>query len=846
MTNVCEGLSLVNKETQTLSNLGSKLKKLHSSLPFNRPEANKELCKREGLEPEETDTELKQDLLEADKTREELSIPIKCPHDTYEDKDKCIYHLKKKDIDGLATEINNRILKEIDSTDDINETSTNEKCFVATHIPRLSLKYEVIESINNKPIDFRFSNIGELNLDHCKVSEKLLFNHSSIKDMTAIDSELIRGIDMRGSIIDSNKISFSNSKINKINLEDTEIYTGRISFNNSVFKGSVSLLNSSINIKTDVAADINKVHIDFKNCLFDRKVNFNGLELSTAETPSKKNTYVKIYFDDSEFKGQSLSLQQTEFGSVDKREKISSENKNNHLKVDELSFDRTEFYSCNITFNNMTLCNDFSFNSVEISGNYLNLTGVTIDGCVDMKGLTMNCQQFSFSNSRIYNELELDRSEFNNAEVINFEKSKINGDISLTDSSINANEINFEKFETEGKFKINNSLINSKNLNMIHMDICGAFSASFTQFNNNQTLFDNSKFKSSFTLNKSDINGRFTFDQTIFKGQKVNLKHIDAVNSELIFNKTRTQPISSSKSELLIDFSHSDIPNANFTQPEDSKTYYDFSYCTIGDISLSQNQIDDVRMFEFYRFFETEFNGFDFSESTTREELKSNRWRIHSIGNQPDHYTIESDSTISKIKNRYNKYKRIFEEGSMTGEDIDLTPEVLESTYRQAKIGAEKTGDSEASSKFFQKELNYRRKSHGYYFWLKSNNENEDTPSLVERLYNAWLWSTNFILWFISGYGEKPKRVILSSVLAIGGFAVIYDLIWRFFPIEPPNNLSGPAGPWTLSAETFTAIILGVGSVDNTIIRGISYIEGFIGSMFIALFVLTITRAIRR
>jgi hypothetical protein len=260
----------------------------------------------------------------------------------------------------------------------------------------------------------------------------------------------------------------------------------------------------------------------------------------------------------------------------------------------------------------------------------------------------------------------------------------------------------------------------------------------------------------------------------------------------------------------LISLRGSQINAGTLGQPpgDDNDVIYDLTDATLGNVLIGSKNGD--RAFEHIRINNTSFDGFDFSNH--RNELTACDWNIHTPAESGD-----------KNTNRYNSD--------------------LETTYLKAKNGANEVGDSRAASEFFQKEMFYNRRQKGEH--ALDSNENGLT-----RVRAAGLWIANWFLGLISGYGEKPWRVIGTSVFVVAIFAVGFT-IW---PNSESNlSYSNLVENLTLSIGSFVSLVLNGGTLLNTDTRSIGSlvgltagIEAFIGAFLIALFVFTLTRSMRR
>lgn len=248
-------------------------------------------------------------------------------------------------------------------------------------------------------------------------------------------------------------------------------------------------------------------------------------------------------------------------------------------------------------------------------------------------------------------------------------------------------------------------------------------------------------------------------------------------------------------------------------------TVYELRNATIGDVRLEAR--DDQRVFDCFKFRRTTFDGFEFDDY--KEALNENRWQIHTTVTDDDITTTVVDWVRQGVLLTPLKH----------GSEMDIS--ALESTYLKAKNGADEVGSNKAASEFFQKELQYRRASH--------RNKIGVSRDGLQGLYD---YAANLLLGITSGYGERPRRVIVFSMVMIAIFGAIFQAVWQLEPTVRPNQYARFGGALLLSIESFTTLVLGGGNLNNALIRFVGYTEGFIGAFLIALFVFTLTRSVHR
>jgi hypothetical protein len=220
----------------------------------------------------------------------------------------------------------------------------------------------------------------------------------------------------------------------------------------------------------------------------------------------------------------------------------------------------------------------------------------------------------------------------------------------------------------------------------------------------------------------------------------------------------------------------------------DGRVTYDLTDATLGEVDIT-----DDASFDVFRFEETTFSGFDFG--AYKQELAARDWRLHD-------------------------------------KDTDYSPTSLENLYLRAKNGANEIGETRASAEFFIYEMIYRRRNHRHLALTGSG--------VRERLRAASKWVSNAALQLSCGYGERPFRPVVFSLVLVVAFAGVYALLHA--PVVYPGFL----GYLTFSVEGFVSLVLGLPDVNSPLLSLVVAVEGFLGGFVVALFVFTLTRSISR
>lgn len=217
---------------------------------------------------------------------------------------------------------------------------------------------------------------------------------------------------------------------------------------------------------------------------------------------------------------------------------------------------------------------------------------------------------------------------------------------------------------------------------------------------------------------------------------------------------------------------------------------YDFTDATVGDLTLSNPEHITALQFE-----DTRFDGFRFD--LLKSELRDNNWQLH----DPE-------------------------------DETELLPEQLENLYLRAKNGAKEIGATGAAAEFFRKEMRYRRASHRHR--TLTNN------SILTRARAAVSWGGNIALSLTCGYGERPLRPVVFSVLVIFVYAGLLFLAEASIPYSTPH------GYLIFSVEAFVSLLVGQPETTDGILSFLIVSESFIGASMVALLVFTLTRSVSR
>ncbi|MCY4730391.1 pentapeptide repeat-containing protein [Natronomonas gomsonensis] len=297
------------------------------------------------------------------------------------------------------------------------------------------------------------------------------------------------------------------------------------------------------------------------------------------------------------------------------------------------------------------------------------------------------------------------------------------------------------------------------------------------------------------------------------------------------------------------------------------RVVYDLAEATVGDLSLEASGPLVSRL----HIHGTEFEGFDFGQATLG--LEAAQYVLHELEGGAERVS-QTTGLLAALGTLYERLDgdppRTVDAGHAREVlDVDVTdagvvsaleaaadyegpvdaaaadpdapgshdPGALESTYRKAKNGADESGNSTAAGRFFERQMRNRRRNHAKLAL-------DGDLSGPARALKTTEWLRNAVLSVATGYGERPWRVIVSSVGVIGFYGLVYwQLIRPSFDVPNPS----PVEYFVFSAQSFITFVVGPPPAATSFwLRAVTASEGFVGAFFIALFVFALTRRVHR
>ncbi len=202
------------------------------------------------------------------------------------------------------------------------------------------------------------------------------------------------------------------------------------------------------------------------------------------------------------------------------------------------------------------------------------------------------------------------------------------------------------------------------------------------------------------------------------------------IDLDLIINEGNDSPTVDLRNRARVYLDEAEIGSGRLSQPDDGSVFYDIQQAVVGNVSVKPV----ATAFNYLIIRRTDFEGFDFPEY--RSSLRDVDWEID-----------KRPLSIMPYRGDY--------------------PEDREVTYLKAKQGAKSVGDSVSTSKFFQKEMYFRK---GQY-------QLERGESLLKNWRSAGAFVANDIYRFTTGYGERVGRVVGSYFLLVIGVSAFLGVL---------------------------------------------------------------------
>ena len=776
-----------------------------------------------------------------------------CPRESLPEQAHCCFHAPPEACGD--DEARDRLLEEI-------TTAEYENRFIGADLGTLDLSHRLVSATNTQPIDLRHADIGTLRLRGTKTAQPLLFSGSDISTADCHNATF----EAKFLLNDATVGTFSGKEAT---------FTDKAYFNDSV-------IETAVFVDSTVADTISFANAELRQAVFT-EASFTDAIFENA-TLSKVPSQSTLSFEH-------VHLQRGDFGATEFLDPVSFA----HAQLAQVDFEVAEFYA-DAVFQNATFEASADFTSAVFRqadfGNTEFAGAAVFEGTVFAKA---GFNESALSDVRFRDCTVESSLSFSNASIRSGQFDGITASDAIEfDGTSFTQRIGLVGVETP-ELVLGDTIFNrSVRFEDLELGNCYATGVLFNQncrFEavqiEHEATFDHSRFHGTVSIADTTFNGGASLENTVFF-QSFSMQHIEAARpvtfaeavfqraaniqasqfSRLAFNDvvfediagfadtTVTEQLSFTGTELstgtfegvrgYVAFSESTLDQGALTIPSGEFTFYDVSDSTIGDVKITAESDDISNVFRYFYIKNTTFDGFDFGRYKT--ELSGTNWQLHSTLIEEhctvaaheqvthemvaDAYGLETDAVDAfdvSAAFRADTHPDAAKEGLVFA---STSPTEMENTYMKAKNGASAGGDNKAAAEFFRHELKYRQRVH-------VRGLLDSTDRYRSRFLSGFNFVSNFIMDKVTGYGERPRNVVLTSLVTIGGFALLY----RSVEALP----GGSSLEYVLfSLQNFVTFIIGTRPAAALTVRYLTAIEAFLGAFLIALFVFTLTRSVNR
>lgn len=611
-----------------------------------------------------------------------------CSHPQHDHSNNCIFHMsaeERREHNISEEEIVDQIFAQL------KKEGKESRQFVGANVPELNLDYRDINGVNQYPVDFRYADIDGISVNSAEFEEELMLDHATVGYFIGENCTFEDGLSC-------NFATFTGP----VTLTECDLFF-EIIFEDAKFQDSVCFDESEFNNDTN----------------FDRAVFEADVSIQAARFKGLSNTVGdNATFENADFSG-ATTFQHSTFGCVSFA----------NVSFEDINFSKT-------TFNGEALFTDTTFN-----------------GETELPEMTFN-DDASFANVTFHNDVMFSGAQFNGgadvlAEDGDFTDVTFKGSVTFNNSSFG--NVVFSRATFEGNTNFENSTFNE----VAEFNNCSFLDeADFDEviFNDDchftESVFDGKAYfrGSEFHGGTDHLEDDAKFDNVIFNNEAHFENSIIAtgnfVGTKFVKNgqfkdaeieELKLQAVSVVE-DTYIDFTEATIRDGWISQPEDGWIRFDLTQATLGEVNLkSENPKDQRELLDYFRFCETEFEGFKFSDQTGY--LDRNNWNLHSfdLGELSDYRPA-----------------------------VAMSPDVIERTYLNAKTSASGNGNNKAAGEF-----RVKRQQHARQKFYKIATDSAET--IGSRFRNFLRASENLFLGITCGHGLRLYR--------IGGVFLLFPLL---------------------------------------------------------------------
>jgi uncharacterized protein YjbI with pentapeptide repeats len=617
--------------------------------------------------------------------------------------------------------------------DTIEHGSQQDKIFVDCTFPRLDFDYLEIDSENTHPVVFR----------NCTFTDGVSAIHAAIKLPVHLTGCTIAGMSLEQArfVYD---VTFAESTFTEPMSAFEAAFDRGTNFTDTTFKAAVEMDEATFNDEALFTRTTFEDRASFRTAEFsglsnalDDHASFEQAVFG-AEANFRQTTFQFTTFHGATFHAHA-QFQEAQFdGDVEFSEVTFHE---------ETDFDETDFRR-DVSFTDSAFHACAVFRGAEFEGGARTLqddarfTNVVFHGDVNFRDAWCryaNFENATFGGHAMFEEMWFDEdADFTGCTFesdADFDEARFGGDADFSRTRFEQPTV-FRGAEFRGEAN--------------YLEANATFE--HAQFNDDAD-FDNATFTSA------------NFRHTQFGGV------VDFSGSE--FTDDIDFLAEASDDDACVDFTRAVLKGGTITQPDDNWVRYDFTLASLGDLSLERTtDTDHYELLNYFRFCNTEFNEFDGNEfdfSAHTQYLDRNDWKLHTF------------TTVDSVDYEYA---------------LEMTPEVIETTYLKAKNAASDAGQIKAAGEFRILRQQYARRKHIDI----ARDKRVDARTRFKNLSRA---VENYFLGITCGHGMRLIRIAVVFLIAPIFPALLYAFGGPLFRTSAGNlssiqQLTTPDGLTTL------------------------------------------------
>jgi len=563
-------------------------------------------------------------------------------------------------------------------------------------LPALPLDRVVVEGSDRHPIDLRDATIeGPISAEFATIKVPIL-----------LDGATVGGFQFDNARFED-ELSCSGIRVTgEIDAFEAR-FDGDAHFDDATFEDAVSFDEAIFDDDTD-----------FDDATFEDAVQFRGTEFHGDSNLLDDNTS----FTGATF-AERAAFEQAEFGAI--------------------HFEEVDFES-DVIFEEATFPNDAEFADTEFAEladfdearfrEDVDFSGAEFCGVADFEGAVFSGGQRSleedadFRDVVFHDEADFLHASFRSATfqraafeaLAHFEATEFGDDATFAEATFAA-EADFDESRFDGDADFSDVHFAG------HCDFRGAEFRGGDNFLDHDAAFSRTRFDADADFASAHFSAA-SFDDTAFGGA-INFRD-SRFTDRIDFSATQVDD------DAFVDFTRAKIRTGRINQPAEGWVRYDMTLASIGDIDLSvERKRDSTQLLDYFRFCRTEFDEFsdhEFDFSDHRDYLDRNAWKIHTFDEPP---------------------------GADPDYALEMTPEVIETTYLKAKQSAQEAGDVKVAGEFRVKRQQYSR---------QKNLEvvRDGSVDAWARVKNFGRAAENYFLGITCGYGMRPIRIGMAFLVA--------------------------------------------------------------------------------